>query len=272
MSRYQPHIRGPIPEQMTVQDELLTLSESAELANVHVNTIRNWIQSGKLAAARYRNSYVISKVVLAMAVAESRIEALEDSAKAAVEQDLLTPADVSTLLGVSKQRVNQLIAAGSLKTVDVGKHWRRIRREEYERFKVQRESAEIPRRRGPASLLTLESVAETLSVSTYTVKNLIDDGELSGVRVSRNVLRVEPGSVKRFLARKTVSARKHRNAISSLGIAEAEDGKVFVSKVKIKTNLCRTCMQKYPSRGYGEHIQDAEHVRAIGLRSGISRV
>lgn len=253
---------------MLVLDEMLTLNEAAELAGVHRMTIRKWIMSEKLPAARYRKTYVISKVVLAMTVATLRMQKDPDApvhgdAKVEPDAQLLTMLQTAEMLGVSKQRVDQLSKAGKLGSVRLSERAVRYRRETVEQFIRDREQQVVPS--AGMELLSVSNVARELNVNHLTVRAWIDDGKLQAVRLGPKSLRVKRGDLTRFLNRREV--RKRIPARRTVAQTVTHAGKTYVAKDSLAMKQCKVCQEDYEVGSYGAHLTEAEHVRAKFLRS-----
>jgi excisionase family DNA binding protein len=254
------------PENLTVQDEMLTIRESAEISGLHERTIRSWVKSGKLPAARYRNTYVISKIVLAMTVAANRSGGQDyEFTDASGIESLLTETQVAKILGLSRQRVSQLVFSGKLPSISFGPRVTRISKVDLDRFIANRADG-VAHAKPAIDLQTVVEVAEQLRVSPETIKTLIQHGELKAAKIG-NGYRIHTSSVRSYLRRQ--SRHPGRSITASV---EMLGSKTIVNRKAVKMRTCTSCSGEYPDRGYAEHLNDAEHIRTRWLRSGTTRL
>jgi excisionase family DNA binding protein len=98
-----------------MSDEFLTVAEAAELLKLNPQTIYNWINDGSLAHTRVGRRVRIRR---------EDFETLTHPRGDNTETDLLTVAEVATLLKLNQQTIRNWIDAGTLRSIRVG---RRIR-------------------------------------------------------------------------------------------------------------------------------------------------
>jgi excisionase family DNA binding protein len=248
------------PDKMTVQDEMLTIREAAELAGMSEHGIRTWIINGKLPAARYRYNYVISKMVLALVVAANRGGLEKDSIEGVGMDALLTEVQAAKILNVSRQRVHQLIYLGKIPSISFGPRVVRIVKQDLEKFIENRVSG-VPPAPAPLEMMTVDEVAEQLRISPASVTAAIKRGDLKATWVG-NAWKIRARDLRGYVRRNTTH---HGRPVTEI-VGRSK-------KIKpVKMRVCSYCSGTYPDRGYAEHINDAEHIRARGLRSGTSRV
>jgi excisionase family DNA binding protein len=199
-------------------------------------------------------------MILALVVAANRRGDEIDSIEGVGIDALLNEVQVAKILGISRQRVNQLIYSGKLPSISFGPRVVRIVKADLERFIANRGDG-VPPVPAPLEFLTVEEAAAQLRVSTATVTNLIKRGELKASWVGK-AWKIKATNLRGYVRRNsTHHTRSVTEVVGSHG------------KVKpVKMRVCSSCSGSYPDRGYAEHINDAEHIRARGLRNGTSRV
>jgi excisionase family DNA binding protein len=96
-----------------------------------------------------------------------------------MSDDVLNVFEVATLLRVNPQTVRNWIDAGSLPAVRLGRRVC-VRREDLESVVG---TADL----SPENLLTVAEVAKLLKLNPQTIRNAIDGGRLTAVRLGRRV-------------------------------------------------------------------------------------
>lgn len=105
------------------------------------------------------------------------------------DHDLVTPSEAARLLGVSRQRVHELVDLGRLRALRSARHVYIERASINERVK-QDELAD--------AWLTTAQVASHFDVSLKTVRRWVSDGRLNAVAPHGRALRFDPKEIKRF--------------------------------------------------------------------------
>lgn len=104
-------------------------------------------------------------------------------------EDLLTPSEAAEMLGVSRQRIHELVELGRLTALRSARH-------------VYIERSSIQERKDANDLndewMTTPQVAARFDVTSKTVRRWVADGRLSAVAPHGRALRFDPKEIKRF--------------------------------------------------------------------------